>query len=244
MDLTVDIGNSNIKLGLFNADKLISLFTVSSISHQRLLHYALKRNVKNIIVSSVRGQSSQLFTPRIKKFFTNFLELNPSLAIPIKINYETKETLGQDRIAAAAGASHIFPEKNILVIDMGSAITFDMVTKDNEFIGGNISPGLNMRFKALHQFTSQLPLCQHSVQHGLFGKNTREAIISGVQNGIIFETEKYIENVKSRFSHSEIIITGGNSKFFDNKLKYTIFAEPNLITLGLYKILKFNIYDY
>lgn len=243
MDLTVDIGNSHVKLGLFNAGKLISVLTLSTINHQRLLEYALKKNVKNIIVSSVKNQSFY-YTPRMKKFFKNFLELTPSLPLPVKIHYKAKNTLGQDRIAAVTGANQIFPEKNVLVIDMGSAITYDLVTKDNEFIGGNISPGMSMRFKALHHFTSQLPLYHQSEQNKLFGQSTREAIISGVQNGIIFETEKYIDYITTNYSPLEIIITGGDSKFFDNKLKYTIFAEPNLITLGLYKILKYNIYEY
>jgi type III pantothenate kinase len=243
MDLTVDIGNSNVKLGLFSKGKLTSVITYASINHQRLLQYALKKNVKNIIISSVK-KTSIFHTPRMKKFFKNFIELNPYLPLPIKIHYKTKETLGQDRIAAVVGARYIFPEKNVLVIDMGSAITYDLLTKDNEFLGGNISPGMNMRFKALHHFTSRLPLYDPSEQNKLFGQTTKEAIISGVQNGIVFETEKYIDYFKTNYSPSEIIITGGDSKFFDNKLKYTIFAEPNLITLGLYKILKYNIYEY
>jgi len=243
MDLTVDIGNSNVKLGLFKAGKLKSVFTLPFISHQRLLNFALKRNVNNIILSSVKKTSTPCIT-RLKKNFKNVLELKPTLPLPIKIHYETKNTLGQDRIAAVVGASHIFPGKNVLVIDMGSAITYDLVTKDKEFIGGNISPGMNMRFKALNHFTSQLPLCQHSEQNKLFGQTTREAIISGIQNGIIFETEKYIDYVKTTYSPTEIIITGGDSKFFDNKLNYTIFAEPDLISFGLYKILKYNIYEY
>jgi type III pantothenate kinase len=243
MDLTVDIGNSSIKTGLFNSEKLISVRSFHSINHQKLLQYALKRNVKNIIISSVKKSSIQ-YTQRMKKFFRNFIELTPSLPLPIKIRYKTRNTLGQDRIAAAVGANYLFPQKDVFVIDMGSAITYDLVSRNKEFTGGNISPGMNMRFKALHEFTSQLPLYQPLNQKKLLGESTKEAIISGVQNGITFETERYIENIKSIYPKSEIIITGGDSKFFDNKLKYTIFAEPDLIILGLYKILKYNIYEY
>ncbi len=243
MDLTIDIGNSNLKLGLFKSGRLRSILKVKTINHQKVLQYALKRNVENVIISSVR-KSTPFFTLRLKKFFKNFIELSEETPLPIKSHYKTPNTLGRDRIAAVVGANYLFPGKNVLVIDMGSAITFDVITHNKEFIGGNISPGMNMRFKALNHFTNNLPLYKHTKDHNFLGQETREAIISGVQTGIIFELEKYIECIKANYAPSEIIITGGDSKFFDNKLKYHIFAEPNLVNLGLYKILKHNLYEY
>ena len=243
MDLTIDIGNSNVKLGIFKSGKLKSMHKLNTINHQKLLQYASKRKVENVIISSVKS-SNPFYAPRLKKFFKNFIVLSSNTPLPIKIRYKSPSTLGRDRIAAAVGANYLFPEKDVLVIDMGSAITFDVVTQNKEFIGGNISPGMNMRFAALNQFTNQLPLYQHTKDHNLLGQDTREAIISGIQTGIIFELEKYIEEIKANYAPSEIIITGGDSKFFDNKLKYHIFAEPNLVNLGLYKILKHNLYEY
>jgi len=243
MDLTIDIGNSNLKLGLFKSGKLKSMHKLNIINHQKLLQYAIKRKVENVIVSSVKT-SNPFFSPRLKKYFRNFIELSSNTPLPIKIRYKSPTTLGRDRIAAAVGGNYLFPGKNILIIDIGSAITFDVVTKNKEFIGGNISPGMNMRFRALNYFTNQLPLYQHTKEHNFLGQDTKEAIISGVQTGIIFELERYIESIKANYAPSEIIITGGDSKFFDNKLKYHIFAEPNLVNLGLYKILKHNLYEY
>ncbi|MGM0496724.1 MAG: type III pantothenate kinase [Bacteroidota bacterium] len=242
MDLTIDIGNSNVKLGLFKSGSLISTHKLNTINHQKILQYALKRNVKNVIISSVKS-STPFYTPRLKKYFRNFIELSINTPLPIKIRYKSPESLGRDRIAAAVGANHLFPGKNVLVIDMGSAITFDIITKNKEFIGGNISPGMNMRFLALNQFTNQLPLYHQTGQYNFIGQDTREAIISGVQTGIIFEIERYIEYIRGIYAPSETIITGGDCKFFDNKLKYHIFAEPNLVNLGLYKILKNNLYE-
>ena len=241
MDLAIDIGNTHIKYGLFRGDHLLTSGIFSTISHQRLLAFAAFHRVKNLIVSSVR-QENPINILRARKYFHTVIELSASTPLPIKITYQSKDTLGKDRIAAAVGASVLFPDREKLIIDAGSAITIDLVSRRNEFLGGNISPGLQMRFRALHDFTNKLPLVTQQNPVPFMGTRTQEAIASGVQNGIVFEINHYIEKFKARHPKIAIIITGGDMKFFDNKLKYPIFAESNLVLIGLSKILKFNLY--
>ena len=242
MDLTVDIGNTATKLGLFRKNKLLSTHILRQPTHQKIVQFGIKRMVNNIIISSVNNNVT-IHTQRLKPYFENVIELTHELKLPLTLNYKTPSKLGKDRIAAAVGGAALFPDQNLLVIDAGSAITFDVVTSEGTFLGGNISPGLQMRFRALNEFTNQLPLLRKQETTPTFGKNTSEAMLAGVQNGIIFEIDRYIEIVQTTYTLSQIIMTGGDSKFFDNKLKYPIFAEPNLTSFGLYKILKHNIYE-
>ena len=179
---------------------------------------------------------------QLKHHLDHYIELTSRTELPIKNLYQTPETLGKDRIAGATGGISLFPGNNILVIDAGTAITFDFINKKEEYIGGNISPGLSMRYRALHQFTNQLPLLQKEDDIGMLGENTKKAIIRGVQNGIVFEMNHYIENLSLEHENLKTILTGGDSNFFDNKLKYPIFVESDLVLIGLNKILKYNIY--
>jgi type III pantothenate kinase len=242
MELAVDIGNTFIKAGIFQNDRLFEILKLKSLNYQRLLSFAFSHSVKDIIISSVRKEHP-FNNSRFRKFFRHIIELDAQTKLPITNLYKTPETLGKDRLAGVIGAQTIFPENNVLVIDMGSAITFDFINDKNEYYGGNISPGLSMRYKALHDFTSRLPKLIPANKTELLGKTTVEAIHSGVQNGIIFEIEKYIETLKKQHTGLKIILTGGDSNFFDNKLNYTIFVESNLILKGLQRILKYNIYE-
>jgi len=176
----------------------------------------------------------------LKDKVNNFIYLNKKTKLPIINLYESPDTLGKDRLAAIIGANNIFKNQDVLVIDAGTAITFDFINKNNEYIGGNISPGLEMRYKSLNLFTSKLPLIKKDEKFNLIGKNTKEAIISGVQNGLVFEIDSYINIFKEKFNNIKIILTGGDSFFFEHKLKNCIFAEVFLIAIGLNKILIYN----
>jgi type III pantothenate kinase len=129
----------------------------------------------------------------------------------------------------------------VLVIDAGTAITYEMITAENEYLGGNISPGMETRFKALNQFTGKLPLVTPSDDFQLLGTNTESAIRAGVQLGLLFEVEQYITYFNNIYQNLEIIITGGNAKFFDKKLKNSIFVHFNLTLIGLNRILEYNV---
>ena len=176
----------------------------------------------------------------LESTFDFFIDLNEYTNIPIKNLYDSKSTLGKDRLAAVIGANNFYPKSNVLVIDMGTAITFDFINKKDQYLGGSISPGLEMRFSALNHFTGKLPLLKKNEKFSLIGSNTESAIISGVQNGIIFEIDSYINNIKKEYEDLKTILTGGDAIFFDKKLKNTIFVDLNLNFIGLNTILEYN----
>ena len=191
------------------------------------------------ILSSVKPVDDEILQ-FLSESFDLFIELDHETELPIKNLYETPETLGKDRIAAAVGANEFFPNQNLLIIDAGTAITYDLVSEKNEFIGGNISPGLQMRFKALNQFTGKLPLVSYFDEFQNIGRNTTEAIRAGVQNGILYEIAQTIELFNKNYQNLQIVMTGGDSIFFDKKLNYTIFVHFNITLIGLNRILEYN----
>ena len=213
------------------------------IDHLTVEHVRMLKNehpqLNKAILSEVKSVDEKLIR-YLSDNFDYFLELDEHTELPIKNLYETPETLGKDRLAAAIGANELFPDKNLLVIDAGTAITFDLVSEKNQFIGGNISPGLEMRFRALNQFTGKLPLIGHSEEFQMIGKNTIDAIRAGVQNGILYEIAQTIELFNRNYRNLQIVMTGGDSNFFDKKLNYSIFVHFNLTLIGLNRILEHN----
>ena len=213
------------------------------LDHLTANHVKMLKNehpqLKKAILSSVKPYNEELKRV-LSGEFDQYIELDHLTELPIENLYETPETLGKDRIAAAVGANELFPDRNLLVIDAGTAITYDLVSEKNQFIGGNISPGLEMRFKALNQFTGKLPLVNYSDDFEHIGKNTTDAIRAGVQNGVLFEMEQNIEYFNENYQNLHIIMTGGDSNFFDKKLNYSIFVNFNLTLIGLNRILEHN----
>ena len=209
-----------------------------TVDHLKMLkdeHVQMKR----AILSSTKLVDQQLLE-YLNGDFTQFIELDHLTPLPIANLYETPETLGKDRIAAAVGANELFPNQNVLVIDAGTAITYDFVSAENQYLGGNISPGLQMRFKALNQFTDKLPLVDSSAYFSEIGKNTKEAIRGGVQNGILFEIEKTIEIFAEKYEDLQVILTGGDSAFLSQMLNADVLVHLNLTLIGLNRILEFN----
>lgn len=240
MNLIIDIGNTFSKIALFNDDELVTVSSVSKINNQHIKE--LQKNYDSpdkVIVSSVKDLTSEteLF---LKENFNTFIKLGPDTPIPIENLYQTKETLGNDRLAAAVGAFSILPGSNTLIIDAGSAITYDLINEKNQYLGGKISPGLDMRFNALHYFTARLPQIKTEKFNKLFGNTTKESILAGVQSGIIYETDKTIDIFKEFFTNLNVFITGGDANFFEKKLKNSFFVNFNLTLIGLNCILKYN----
>jgi type III pantothenate kinase len=159
--------------------------------------------------------------------------------LPFKNEYETPETLGPDRLAAVAGAYLHFPGEEILIIDAGSAITYDFLS-GKKYKGGNISPGLTMRCRALHRFTGKLPLVTISDDYSIPGKNTYDALKAGVITGVVYEINEYIRTFKKKHSKSKIIITGGDSEFLKDKINQQTIYLPDLVMDGLNNILEYN----
>jgi type III pantothenate kinase len=241
MNLVIDIGNTFFKIYIFELNKLVFFKQISGrqeIEIEMLMSGI--EGIKNGIVSSVR-ESSHAVVSKIKKHYPNIIEFDHHTPIPVKNMYETPETLGKDRLAGVVGAYNIYKDQNVLAIDSGTAITYDFVNSHSEYLGGNISPGMEMRFKALSHFTEKLPLCAPQDGFQLLGASTRQAIVSGVQNGIIFEMDAYIDTLKEQYNPLRVILTGGDTFFFAHKLKNTIFAEPNLVAIGLNHILQYNV---
>jgi type III pantothenate kinase len=235
MDLILDIGNTRVK---YAAGKQIGTFDNFTHSSANELFNAYS-GIDSCIISSVKTLQTDLLN-NISNRVKNFIFFNHNTPIPVNNLYEQPENLGKDRLAGVIGANAIFPNHSALVIDMGTAITFDFIDAERNYRGGTISPGLNTRFRALNQFTDKLPLCSPGESEYLIASNTNDAIISGVQNGIIFEIEGYINAFVEKYPALKVIITGGDSLFFGKKLKNPIFAEPNLIFIGLKTILKYN----
>lgn len=240
MNLIIDIGNSFTKLAIFENNEEI-YFEKTAICEPETIH-KLKRQfsgIKNCILSAT-GQIPTNLPSFLQAEFEFFLEFTHRALLPFRIQYETPETLGLDRIAGIAGAQALFPRENVLIIDAGTAITFDMKTDENVFVGGNIAPGLNMRFRALHEFTHKLPLVEPG-KNSFLGNSTKQAIINGVVNGITYEMEGVIAESVKNYKDLTIIMTGGDTNLFEIKVKSPIFVVQNLVRLGLNIILNYNV---
>ena len=239
MNLVIDIGNTRTKFSVMNRGEVLITVPVDELKpvHIGLLKHEYP-DLQKAILCSVKDYPVALKAELER--FEKFIELDENTPLPVKNLYKTPGTLGKDRIAAAVGAFDLYPESNLLIIDAGTAITYDIVNASGEFLGGNISPGIEMRFQALHTFTGKLPLVKRQSFDKLFGTTTEEAILAGVQNGVIFEVDKAIDTFKDFYKNLKVIITGGNAEFFDRKLKNSFFVNFNLIALGLNRILEHN----
>jgi type III pantothenate kinase len=241
MNLCIDIGNSFAKTAVFSGSAIVNLRQSPELGVKEI--DSLKSDfpeINNTILCSVRKHNQDLIS-HLQNEFSKVLVFDNTTAIPLTNQYKSASTLGKDRLAAIIGANNNFPDRNVLVVDAGTAITYDFVDKFNRFKGGNISPGMSLRFRALHEFTGRLPLVSPVEDVAFLADNTTDAISSGVQNGIIFEMETYIGRLKEKYNDLVIIFTGGDAKYFDKKLKYTIFVDPDLVFTGLNRILTYNV---
>ncbi len=237
MNLVVDIGNTRVKFACFEEDKILKQ-VVDSASSEDLPLEIQDLSIDRAIVS-VSGIISPKFIRSLEQCVEDVLIMDSQTPIPIALQSSTPDTVGLDRKAACVGASVVFPGKNCLVFDAGTALTIDLLSAEKGMIGGNISPGLNLRFNSLHTFTARLPLLQSNEINSLFGNSTKESILSGVQQGILFEVEAYINEAIKEFPDICPVFTGGDAQFFVKNLKSSIFAEPDLVVIGLNRILKY-----
>lgn len=239
MHLVVDIGNSRTKWAVVNPTAEIVEQGVAELSDELLGGLVQRYPIGRAICSSTRG-AMQDAVELLQAFVSEVLPFTAATPLPIAIDYATPETLGRDRVAAAVGAARLYPQRNCLVVDFGTALTIDLLTADGVFRGGTISLGLTSRFRALEAFTARLPLCEPTDEMTLVGRTTREAIEQGVMNGIAFELEGYIARHQLKNDNLCVIFTGGEAKYFAKRIKNTIFAEPNLVFCGLNRILEYN----
>lgn len=208
-----------------------------------LQELAYNQKVENVILSNTAEVPTEVEQFLKKNYF--YLHLSTETPLPITIHYKTPHTLGRDRIAAAAGAAHLFAGENSLVIDAGTCITLDVVSAKGEFLGGNISPGIEMRLKAMHHFTSKLPEVSRWPMTlsdcPLLGDSTKNALRNGGELGALLEVRGFMEMCRRKFRPLNVVFTGGDADFFVKNLKTKIFAHPNLVLIGLDKILRYNV---
>jgi type III pantothenate kinase len=238
MNLIVDIGNTSTKLAIYEDGKKIAVSRLKDLNCGDLDEELMGFNINKTIVSSVKK-----LPPNIKQMFfgsVTFVHiLSANSLLPFKIEYDTPETLGPDRIAAVAGAYSLFRGKDVLIIDAGTALTFDFLSGDT-YKGGNISPGLRMRFMALNKFTDKLPLVSHINSFSFPGRNTNDAITAGVITGVTYEINEYIRTFENKQSDFITILTGGDGEFLKDKINYQVKYMPDIVTDGLNFILEYN----
>ena len=240
MQLIIDIGNSSAKVAFFKGDTLIEDFRVEHAALCQLLREkASDGAIQAAIISSVIPLSEEM-EQAINAFPCPFLRMSAQLKMPFAITYRTPATLGSDRLAAVAGACLQQPGRNLLVIDVGTAITYDLLTADNIYLGGNISPGIGMRFKALHHFTGKLPLVRKEGDRIHIGDSTESAIREGVLQGVDKEIEGYIQEYTLKYPGLLVFLTGGGAFLLDNRVKSRTFADSLLVIKGLNRILELN----
>ena len=235
-NLIIDIGNTTLKAAFAEG---VELGQTHRYQGERILEFikelTLIKRPYVMIVSNVRVFEDE-FYKNLEKECEKLVVLNEKTKLQIENRYLTPSTLGPDRLAAAVAAAELFPGKNSIIFDFGTALTIDFVSENREFLGGNISLGLRTRFKALNRYTQQLPLLENPDEISLVGRDTNEAIESGVVLGLIFEVEGYI----SRFPEHTFIFTGGDAIYFAEKLKSSIFVVYNLVLMGLARIADYH----
>ncbi|MGL4364582.1 MAG: type III pantothenate kinase [Bacteroidales bacterium] len=237
MHLVIDVGNSRVKIALMLNNEVIKLIIDTSQNLENGLYFLQQHHhIKHTIISSVRDEKDPIIQV-LYKILPAALWLNHTTPLPIINTYSSQSTLGNDRLAAVVGAAHLLPQKNVLVIDAGTALTYDLINANGIYLGGNISPGIDMRFKALRTFTQKLPLCHITPRIPFVGTNTKDAVLAGVLNGVLYETEVNMQQFALKYSNLEFIFTGGDADFFANQLKKTIFVNHNLVLIGLNRIL-------
>lgn len=248
--LIIDIGNTRVKVSLVDQhDKLVDRLIFQSIDASEILKFvdsnrAGHDNIAGAIICSTRGDKLQIEQLRrvLRDKFDMVVLLDHTTKTPLINRYSTPATLGMDRLAAAVGANAIVPDTELLVVDLGTAITIDRVSRLSEFLGGIISPGMSMRFKALHTMTARLPLCTagelsiDTYGDSIVGRDTHQAITMGVVRGIAYEIEGYVRESGCK----TIFFTGGDAFYFADRVKCTIFANYDLVTIGLNRIFRHN----
>jgi type III pantothenate kinase len=241
MYLLIDSGNtltkvtSVAKTGLFDFEESFKTGDWLSFSD-----FYKNSDAEYVILSTVVDWPDEILD-QLRKKAKSFHILDVNSQLPFRVSYDSPETLGADRLACVAGAIEKFPESDCLIVNFGSCITYNLLDRNSEFKGGSISPGLEMRFKAMNVFTGRLPALSYKEYKELpFAQDTNSAIASGVIDGIIFEVKGFINKYSHDFNDLKIIITGGDHKVFANRLQKQIFADENLQMTGLLKILELN----
>ncbi len=239
MNLVIDIGNTRIKSALF-AGNMLHIFKTFDSFEQLLADVTFINKANHAIIGSVVEGLDSFYEQLHQKI--PILIFESSTKIPLINLYQSASTLGSDRLSAAIASYYLHPNCNVLTIDAGTCIKYNFTNHKNEYLGGAISPGVRMRFKALQHFTSKLPFVEPDWSYSnLIGTNTQNSILSGVLNGSIAEVDGIIDDYKRQYPDILVLLTGGDSEFLAKRLKNSIFAHQNLVLKGLNDILNYNL---
>ena len=248
MNLCIDQGNSRTKVALMtDSGKMINHFIYKQFSSAEVERLFDLYDISDSIICSVVDIEASVVNT-LNRRSQHFVLFDHNTPVPIINRYDTPQTLGLDRLADAVGAKSLCPNENLLIIDAGSAITYDYVTAEGEYIGGNIAPGIKMRFTTLQRMTKKLPLVEPEDNEliPLFGKNTRDAIAAGVIRGVAYEVKGYMRTLSKKVPHFKTFLTGGNASFVLNNVRSSktenreMQFEKNLVLIGLNEILVYN----
>ena len=250
MLLAIDIGNTRIKAAVFEENTLLDTEVFKNEDLQKKIENILDLhpNIMNLVVASVGNVAKESFLAFEKRINCHFIDYKSPF--PFKNLYKTPQTLGIDRMVLAAGAVFQFPNQNRLIIDVGTCVTYDFVNSNDEYLGGGISPGIRLRYGALHQYTANLPLLSIDdldtngnsiLKPDLIGNSTQNAIHSGVVNGMVNEIDGFINQYKDIYPKFIIILTGGDADFLAKRLKNTIFANSNFLLESLNQTYQYKI---
>ena len=238
-NLVVDEGNTLCKIAVVDKSEVLYEASASKFDMALVEQISERFQLEKAIVASTRAGAEEICR-ELRSKIERVLQFSAHTEVPIEVEYSSRQTLGADRIAVAVGVVCELGIEDALIVDMGSAITFDIV-ENGVFKGGNISLGVAMRFRALHEFTASLPLCRATEPTEEFGRSTTEAIEQGVMQGVLHEIEGYVERVSAKSEKKNVIFCGGDAESFVNRIKNAIFAPRNLMFTGLNRILEYNV---
>ncbi len=241
LNLVLDIGNTRVKTGLFRGAELLESRQLFHWGKREFLQALTNPSVRYLLYSTVADPLPASWLAEAGRPL-EVLELTDQTALPFENTYRTPKTLGKDRLAAVAGAMELCPGQFVLVVDAGTCITYDLLTAEGTYLGGNISPGLYMRYRAMHAFTSRLPQVQaQELPSSWIGSSTTEALQNGGLWGLVWELEGFRDRARQEFGPVETILTGGDAEVLAKYVKSEIFVCPHLVLIGLNKILRHNV---
>ena len=244
--LVIDQGNSNVKISLWADGCLINKIRLpGNLSSKELEEFVSKATPEGCAYSSVSKPDKELIKKLDEIFAERLVVLNPNTPLPIKINYNRATPIGADRVAAVAGGVSMFPNETLLIIDAGTAITLDVADSSGNFIGGNISAGIDLRVKSLHEYTGRLPLVNKNEAGNdvYFATDTKEALLNGVMNGVCAEIADAFYHAKEEFGCRRMILTGGDSRLIEKMMRHktdNLYVDEELVEKGLLSIYRYN----
>ncbi|OHC86999.1 MAG: type III pantothenate kinase [Sphingobacteriia bacterium RIFOXYD2_FULL_35_12] len=238
MSLCLDFGNTRLKVAVFNGRDFQEEINLPEATVESITALMNQWKPKKVILSSVINHDPAIESIMAEQ--TVFHRLSHASLLPLTTPVGKPETIGADRLALVAAAVDLFPKQHNLVIGLGTCITYNFINNQHEFLGGSISPGMNMRFRAMHEQTALLPYIKAESPFPLVGYDTKTNLLSGVIWGMTKEIDGIIDEYALKYSNFNVLLTGGDMPFFVPHLKNRIFADPNLIFKGLYAISEFN----